>query len=242
MEPTKLICRPWADLTDLPESVSSTLEEKDAEALLWMASELLWAMSGRQFSGGCESTVTLQERPSGCSWVGTNWPPLDGAYYGWPLPGGRAGGSGKRVVALPDPPVTAVTSVLIDGDAVEYTAHLPVGHLARKDGGTWPLDGTLAVSYRHGIAPPIGGQRAAILLATELGLAYANDSACKLPQRLQTVSREGVTVSFQDSFESLDKNRTGIWAIDAWIASVNPTGMSRRARVWTPGLARARRI
>jgi hypothetical protein len=241
VEPTKLICRPWADLTDLPIP-RPPLEDTEFEALLWMASEMLWAMSGRQFSGGCASQVTLQQEAAGCSWVGINWPPLDGANYGWPVPGGRGGGSGRRVVALPDPPVTEVLSVEIDGQPVEYNATLPAGLIYRKGGLYWPVDGTLVVSYRHGIAPPIGGHKAAVLLAIELAKAYTNDPSCQLPQRLQTVTREGVTVGFQDSFESLDKGRTGIWAIDSWIASVNPTGMTRRARVWTPELARARRI
>jgi hypothetical protein len=241
---TKLICGPWADLTDLP-TPRPDIPDAQFEALLWMASELLWAMSGRQFSGGCESTVTLREDPvGGWCWADPAWPVGATGYDWWPVRGPWRGGSGRRVVALPDPPVTAISSVEIDGTALaadDWYAELPGGLLRRNGGRLWPVDGSLAITYSHGIAPPIGGRQSAVTLAVELARAITNDPACKLPQRLQTVSREGVTVGFQDSFESLDKGRTGIWSIDAWLVSVNPAGISRRARVWTPELARARR-
>lgn len=238
MTDTKLICAPWADLTDLP-TPAPDVPEQQMEALLWMASELLWSMSGRQFSGGCASTVTLREHRGGLCWADINWPVLDGGW--WPLVSPWRGGSGRRVVALPDPPVTNISEVTVGGNPVDYWATLPRGLVRRQDGGSWPIDGSLKITYSHGIAPPIGGRQSAVTLAIELAKAFTNDPTCKLPQRLQTITREGVTVGFQDAFESLDKGRTGIWAIDAWLASVNPHGLSRRARVWTPELARARR-
>jgi hypothetical protein len=241
---TKLICGPWADLTDLP-TPRPDIPDAQFEALLWMASELLWALSGRQFSGGCESTVTLRENPAGgWCWADIAWPLWDTTGYGWwPLRSWR-GGLGRRVVALPDPPVTAVSAVEIGGvplGADEYTVEYPGGLVTRIGGAAWPTDGSLAITYAHGINPPIGGRQSAVTLAVELAKAMTSDPGCKLPQRLQTITREGVTVGFQDSFASLDKARTGIWSIDAWLLSVNPAGISRRARVWTPELARARR-
>lgn len=242
MADLKLICGPWADLTDLP-TPRPDVPDPQFEALLWMASEMLWSMSGRQFSGGCESTVTLRESPrGGYCWADIAWPLIDGYYGWWPVRGPWRGGSGRRVVALPDPPVTAVSSVTVDGTPVEYWVTLPAGLVRRADGAAWPADGTLNITYSHGVPPPIGGRQSAVTLAVELAKAITSDPSCKLPQRLQTVSREGVTVGFQDSFESLDKGRTGIWSIDAWLASVNPAGLTRRARVWTPELARPERI
>ena len=62
---------------------------------------------------------------------------------------------------------------------------------------------------------------AAGVLALEIARALCKDSTCKLPQRIQTITREGVTVGFQDDFEGLEKGRTGIWLIDMAVASAN---------------------
>lgn len=235
---TKLLCKPWADLNDLPgQRPPAITDNTEWEGLLWQASELLYTLSGRQFSGECESAVTLREIRAGvCGWsdYGDAW-----SWGAFRVPWG---GSGKRMVALPDPPVTSITSVKIGGIDVDpdiYTAKLPAGLLERR--GTWPQDGTLEVVYSHGIQPPIGGTNSAVLLAAELAKAYKGDNTCKLPQRLANVSREGVTVAFLDNFESLKDMRTGLYPVDLWLTSVNPKGLTRRARVWIPGTARPQR-
>lgn len=237
---TKLICTPWADLTDLPEQRPPGLTDNEWESLLWQSSELLYGLSGRQFAGECESAVTLRENLYGvCGWSYWGRPGDD---WVWSPPSGFRGGSGKRVVALPDPPVTAITSVQIDGTDVDpdtYTVTLPAGLLERAN--AWPTNGTLEIIYRHGILPPIGGTNSAVLLAVELAKAYMGDATCKLPQRLTTVTREGVTAAFRDNFESLKDLRTGLYPVDLWLTSVNPKGLTRRARVWTPRMARPQR-
>jgi hypothetical protein len=53
-----------------------------------------------------------------------------------------------------------------------------------------------------------------------------------LPERVQTITRQGVTVGFLDPQDFLEKGRTGITMIDLWLRSVNPRGISRRARMY----------
>jgi hypothetical protein len=112
--------------------------------------------------------------------------------------------------------------------------------LVRIDGGVWPScqnllgdpetdPDTFLVEYTKGVPVPVGGQMATGVLACELAKAYCNDSTCRLPQRLQTVTRQGVTIGFQDSFEDLKEGGTGIWAIDSWIVTI--TKVQPRASV-----------
>jgi hypothetical protein len=81
--------------------------------------------------------------------------------------------------------------------------------------------GTWSIEYIAGIPVPKGGQVAAGILAVELGKAALKDSTCALPSRVQTITRQGVTMAILDTFEDLAKGRTGIPRIDMWIQSVN---------------------
>lgn len=238
MADTRLICTPWTDPLDRPGSLPDAVEDDQWEAAVWTASEILYLLSGRQWAGACESTATLYSpQDGGCGWF-ASWPPGDA---GWPVSWVSRGGSGKRVVALPEPPITAVTSVQIDGEDVEYHVTLPAGLLRRRNGASWPVDGSLQVAYTHGIRPPTGGVEAAKTLAAELAKAASGSGTCELPTRVQSIVREGVTATFVDSFESLNSGRTGLYTVDLWLASVNPRGMTRRARVWSPSIQRAQR-
>jgi hypothetical protein len=136
---------------------------------------------------------------------------------------------GPYTIALPGP-VSSVELVKIDGVPLSPSAYR-VEHnrlLIRIDGQTWPatqnllLDddqpNTFSIEYVKGIPVPVGGQLAAGVLAAEMQKAYCNDATCRLPQRLQTVTRQGITVGVALTGE--DWRETGIWIIDDWIKSV----------------------
>ena len=131
-------------------------------------------------------------------------------------------------------PASNVTSVLLDG--TPFTDwRLDGDALIRSDGQWWPATqdlaadptdpesgaSTLQVTYTRGTPVPVGGQIAAGALACELAKAHAGDASCKLPQRIQTITRQGVTIGFVDDFKNLAEGNTGIWVIDAWVASIN---------------------
>lgn len=139
--------------------------------------------------------------------------------------------AGPTVLSLPGP-VQGVTEVRVDGAVVPPSAYRVDRKrwLIRTDGGVWPrcqnmladpaVDAdTFEVTYMRGIPVPAGGRVAAGRLACELALAACGDSSCQLPQRMTTMTRQGVTVGFADTYEDLKEGGTGIYSIDTWVAS-----------------------
>src|SRR3546814_20637846 len=70
------------------------------------------------------------------------------------------------------------------------------------------------------------------MLAVERAKAACNDKSCGLPRRVQSVTRQGVTVAVLDAFDNIDEGHTGIWLIDSWVASV--VRRPRKMRVLHP--------
>lgn len=91
--------------------------------------------------------------------------------------------------------------------------------LERVDGGSWPRH-DLTIHLIAGTPVPAGGQIAAAALAEELAKAVSGADDCALPQRVQTITRQGVTVGMMDGMEDLDDGRTGLWIVDSWVSSV----------------------
>lgn len=221
------------------------------DALVLQATSHLWRWTGRVF-GLCP--VTVRPRRVDCpgsTYAGTHpggWMPvLVGGVWRNLSCGSCAGTCGcddeNTAIRLPGP-VHTVDQVTIDGVVLVDTAYRVDDHgtLVRHDGGVWPACqdltlpagevGTWTVSFTWGVPVPADGQLAAGKLACELAKAYLGSGDCQLPERVQTITRQGVTVGFLDPFEDLTEGRTGIWAVDAWVASI--TGPPRRAQVYSP--------
>lgn len=163
--------------------------------------------------------------------------------------------SGFRVastVRLPGNPIIEVTDVQI-GDV-----HLTHGvdffivddtWLIRANGLSWPWTERMdradtqdlwAIEYTFGTPPPSAGIIALNSLTCELGLAFKKDTACRLPKRLQSITREGMTAVILDPFSFLDKGRFGVYEIDSFIAAVNPDGLDRDGKVLNVDLVQGR--
>lgn len=180
-----------------------------------MAVNLLWVWTGRRY-GPCEATV----RP--CD--GTDCPVLCRT--------GPGSCTGPWALELPGP-VDKVVDVTVDGVSVDPATYRldPDGVLVREN-GAWPstqdmqapagAPGTFVVRYMRGHQVPDGGAIAAGRLASELYKASCGDSSCELPSRVQSITRQGVTVAMLDQFEDLGDGHTGIWLIDAWTAAHKP--------------------
>lgn len=139
-------------------------------------------------------------------------------------------------------PVTDIASITIDGAVVDPDAYRVDNYhlLIRQDGGVWPVCqdmsvdsgvGTFIITYTKGWPVPAGGQVAAGILACEIAKAACQDTSCALPQRMKTITRQGVSVTLIDEFKDLDEGKIGIWLIDSWVASVMKP--RRGARVYS---------
>lgn len=219
------------------------------------ATEVVWALSGRQF-GECE--VTLRPCRDSCAdtpfYDYATWPGAGG----WPTPaligglwfnltcGGCAGGCSCATVStvrLPAP-VASIVTVRVDGSPLATGAYRLDDNrlLVRIDGGTWPLcndlnkadteAGTWSVTARYGLKVPEMGRWAVGELACEILKAMGGED-CRLPQRVQTLARQGVTIQFPDISELLTEGRTGMFLVDGFIQSVNPSGLRRRAKTYS---------
>lgn len=153
-------------------------------------------------------------------------------------------------VRLPHRNPVEIGSVTIGGVVMPEASYRLDGRwLIRTDGEDWPSQdmnaapgtvGSWEVNYLHGVPAPIGGGLTAGRMACEIGLAIDCSDRCRLPDRIQTIVRAGETVAFLDPMQFLDKGRTGIGFVDGWLATVNRSGATRRARVRAAGARRGR--
>jgi hypothetical protein len=98
------------------------------------------------------------------------------------------------------------------------------------------------ITYTYGTPPPSAGRAAARLFALELIKYYEGDDTCALPQRVTSVNRQGVSYTVLDQQDFIESGRTGIYTIDLFLKAANPDNARARARVFTPDTPRARRI
>lgn len=95
------------------------------------------------------------------------------------------------------------------------------------------------VDYEYGSRPPLVVTRAITKLAAEFEKADAGVE-CKLPDRVTSVSRQGLSWSLVDPNDILDKGRSGIYEIDLAIRSVGAAKV--RSAVFSPEYPPPKRI
>jgi hypothetical protein len=204
------------------------------EQIKRMALYYLWVATGRQF-GLCEKTY----RP--CRLDCRN---LAGIYP-WPYPSipyrqdgswfnltcgkcpGSCGCDFVSEVFIQDTySVVNIREDGIDYDPFGMVAVYDFERIIRVDGQEWPacqnlssMDGVGAwsITIMQGKEWPDGIGMIAGILACELAKACTGTAGCRLPQRVQTITRQNVTIGFQDRFEGLAELRTGLWEVDAFI-------------------------
>lgn len=221
-----------------------------------MATETLWALTGMRF-GTCQITLRpcARECDSGSfyddfgpPWAGGSYPQpalIGGLWFNLTCGSCRGGCSCTTVseVLLPAP-VNSIVEVLIDGTPLVTGAYRVDNHriLVRTDGGVWPrcndlsLDdtevGTWSVTATYGESLPEGAALAVGQLACEIAKAAAGGD-CKLPAGLQQLVRQGVTISYPDVGELFKQGRTGLYLVDMFVATWNPSGLRQRSRVYS---------
>lgn len=240
------------------EDLGSYAESDFAYDACKSASHILWAMSGRKFSG--ITTVTeryvsqfdpyFRTAGSGYKYLPTL---IEGNVQN--LPVGRDlrvygndylgdGTSSRSRVRLRGRKVIKIHTVRdLQGNIIDPNKYYLAEHstLYGAPGANWnPFN--VEVTYTYGTPPPSSGRAAAKILATELVKLYEGDDTCALPQRVTSVSRQGVNYTVLDSQDFIEEMRTGLYAVDLFLKTVNPDKAKARARVFSPDINRARRI
>lgn len=235
------ICWPAPFICD--ECCSLDLESLDpvlVEMATRWAARFLWVATGRQY-GGCPRTYRpcRENCPPQQNCCGGYAPRFPRAFP-WRAPGsldwiniscGKCvrGCQCSQVSEIYLSDVDQVLNVRIDGvdyDPCSMVAVYDRSRIVRTDGGEWPIcqelgktdgPGTWSITVLQGQCVSPGASLVTGTLMCEFLKACLKRDDCQLPRRLQTITRQGVTLGFNDLFENLGILRTGIFEIDAWI-------------------------
>lgn len=219
------------DTTCLPEAADeAALVVRESSVAL--ASEILWALSGRQF-GACPVIA----RPCPQSYA----MPLYGGGTWRSTACGCAGGCSRvspSVVHLPGP-VGEVLAVAVDGITLDPDEYALEGEYLYRVGDVWPAQdlghpngevGTWSVTYTRGHPVPVGVGRLTGILAAEFVNACTGGK-CRLPRNVESVSRRGVSYQMVDPAEIYQNGKTGLSEVDLWLSAVNPNAVMQPPRV-----------
>ncbi len=218
------------------------------------ASNLLWALSGRKYSG--VTTVTERyvcaQRSYRLGASSRTYSPvlLDGDIYNIPTEEFddfsdivSDGMSPNSRIKLRGRPVTKIHTIRTrTGDVVNPSSYYLVDHstVQAAAGVPWtPCN--IEITYSYGSYVPTAGKMAARTLAIELCKLWNNDDDCALPQRITSITRQGVSYTLLDNQDFIDELKTGLYAVDLFLRSVNPDKARAKARVFSPDVPRARR-
>lgn len=237
-----------------PSELGSYANTEYAQEACETASFLLWAMSGRKYTG----EVTVTERyvcakrayrlgPSSKNYYGVL---IAGEVYNIPITDFQEyaelvsdGLSPESRIRLRGRPVTKIHTVRTrDGRILDPSSYYLVDHstIQAAAGVPWtPCN--VEITYTYGSVIPASGKMAARTLAMEFAKLWAGDEDCALPQRVTSISRQGVSYTLLDSQDFIDDVRTGLYAVDLFLKTVNPDKARAKSRVFSPDVPRARR-
>jgi hypothetical protein len=243
----------WSGLTDAQKGLATRL-----------AVFTLYSLTGRQFG-----TVPLTLRPCNAPMLpplyqtypvnllnpwgtdeGQTWYPvyiLNGVWHNAGCAGINCCGAACE---LELPLTVSITSITTDGATVDPSAYrIDNGYiLVRTDGDCWPKcqdfdkdsgTGVFEVSGVFGRVVPDEVLDAAGILACEIAKAITNQ-ACRLPQRMQSLTRAGVSVQFPAASTYLDRGLTGLNEVDQLVVQFNPGRLAQPPKVYSPDLSPTR--
>jgi hypothetical protein len=236
-----------------PEEHGAYAETEFSYEAAKAASNLMWALSGRKYSG----ITTVTERyicagrvyRYGPSTNNTQAVLVDGDvanFYSDNLDfyeGITADGTtSSSRIRLRGRPVTKIHTVRDrSGKIISPNKYYLVDHSTMQAavGVPWtPCN--IEITYSYGIEPPTLGKMAARTLAIEFAKLWSGD-VCELPQRVTSIARQGVSYTLLDSQDFVEDLRTGLYVVDMFLKSVNPDKARAKARVFSPDVPRARR-
>lgn len=200
------------------------------------ASLIMYYLTGRQFNGTSQTTITPDTYCTAC---------------------------GPYRIPLGLWPVTDIIAVRengVDQDPADY--HIDEYHWLVKDNGeAFPRRGNwyaasgdaddnedsrggyvFEVTVEHGLPAPGLLKRAVKDLACGLyDDAVSGGDACSLPDKVTNITRNGLTMEVADFNDLLNRGALGIYSVDLAVKVLNPTGMQSPSFVWTPDMYRGTR-
>lgn len=228
------------------------------------ASQILWAITGRQFSQ-CQATIRpCRACDDPCclpsftdyGFTGSGYPSYpfhqaDGSWINMSCPcTDDCSCVNLDKIKIPYP-TCSVDEVKIDGLVVDPSNYKVLNFeelvWANPVSGGWPRcndlrkpdteEGTWSVTVTWGKAPDQLVLQAAAEMACEI-IKDCTGKPCRLPQRVSSVTRQGISVSFLDTMEFLDKGLTGLYFVDLAARIYNPNRLMRRPTVYSPDVSK----
>lgn len=98
------------------------------------------------------------------------------------------------------------------------------------------------VTYVYGTPPNEQIRFAIWKMQEQFDLALAGDSACRLPKRITSIARQGISMTLLDPQDFLEKGLTGIEEVDFMLSTMNRGRAKARSRVFTQHNPPARRL
>lgn len=224
----------WITASDLSNPTHSDAADA-AEAASWV----LFRLSGQKYGGLRTAVEWYGYDHLGC-WCGNNLADTSLRAHNI-MPVLRS--NPPVQIRLRHKPVQSIVRVTDgNGDLADTDYYLVNdAYLVRPNRGTWDFETGVEVEYNYGVAPPAMGRQAAIALGNQMLLAYMGSDSCTLPDRVTSVSRQGVSLTILDPQDFLKEGRTGIYEVDLFLSVSNPTGARKRAKVFSPDKPRGER-
>lgn len=211
---------PWVT----PEEIQGCSVGRDVDLVVAcaIASQVLYSLSGRKF--GVRQDKVRPVGPSNpCSWDRNQ------THHGIKLKG----------------PVRSIDQVKINGIVLDPGRYRMMGNtVVLNDGSLWPVSqqewtpdtepGTCSIIYQRGMNVPVAGKQAAATFACEIAKYMEGDSSCRLPDRILSVTRQGLTYTKIDPTQFIEQARTGLYLPDIWLGSVQSGGRRTTASVTSP--------
>ena len=197
---------PWCSPNDVAALVKGEPPVPVVQDFCIMASDLMYVLSGRRFSGPRPVTTSHQINNRGYI-ILTAWQPV------------------RSVDSLQIDGVDTPFSLSPAGTyvTVDRLHRLKVATLVLLTGQDPPLGGQRAAAYL-----------AADMLRSSPEYAETGADDVKPDSRLLSIARQGVTYTYTDVSKVLDKGRTGIWAVDLFLQGTNPKNVRYQPKVVLP--------
>lgn len=239
----------WVTPEELEESSSSPYAFEACKA----ASYVMWAFSGRKYHG-IRTVTERYECP--CRSMGYDLairPYLDGSgnLYNQtyvdrqPISDCNCSGTvnGRHTrLRLRGTPVRSVQRVRRGDTELDKDNYKVVNSQYLQLTGTSLDVCGLEVTYTYGVPAPVAGRRAARQLARELVKGWSGDASCMLPDRVQNINRQGISIAVMDPQDFLNEGRTGVYEVDLFLRAANPDKARKPARVFSPDMPKPFRV